>query len=100
MAAPDPATHRGPRRTCIGCRTAFPQHRVVRCVLGQEGPVVDRVAPGRGAWLCSPECLDAAIRRRAFDRAWRCSVDEGAVGALREGVEAWWAERPAPPGAA
>jgi predicted RNA-binding protein YlxR (DUF448 family) len=42
---------------------------------------ISRTAPGRGAWLCAPlgECLDTAIRRRGFERAWRRSVPPGAL---------------------
>ena len=38
--------------------------------------------PGRGAWLHpTPECLDQAVRRRAFGRALRvrAALDTGAV---------------------
>lgn len=40
---------------------------------------VDRTAPGRGAWLCGPECFQLARRRRGFDRAWRTKVPESAL---------------------
>ncbi|MGA0894368.1 MAG: YlxR family protein [Ilumatobacteraceae bacterium] len=82
----------------MGCRTVFPQRRLARCVLGPGGPVVDRTAPGRGAWLCSVRCLDEAIRRRAFDRAWRRSADRGSLEGLRAGLEAWCAESATSPG--
>ena len=65
----DPA---GPIRTCIGCRAQRPQAELVRCVLDAAGRArVDRHGPGRGAWLCGPGCLEQALRRRAFERAWR-----------------------------
>lgn len=72
----------GPRRTCIGCRRTVPQSALVRCVIGPSGPIVHRTAPGRGAWLCSLECLTTAIGRRAFDRAWRRTADRAALDAL------------------
>lgn len=40
---------------------------------------VDRTEPGRGAWLCGPECFQLARRRRGFDRAWRTKVPESAL---------------------
>jgi predicted RNA-binding protein YlxR (DUF448 family) len=49
---------------------------------------VSRTAPGRGAWLCSSECFDTAVRRRAFSRAWRREVPSSAVAALRFPLEA------------
>lgn len=47
--------------------------------------VADRSAAGRGAWLCAgqPECLTAAERRKAFDRAFRAAPAAGAVARLR-----------------
>jgi predicted RNA-binding protein YlxR (DUF448 family) len=53
------------------------------------GPVVSRTAEGRGAWLCSIECFDTAMRRGAFARAWKCEVPSSALDTLRipfEGV--------------
>jgi len=36
------------------------------------------VMPGRGAWVHpTPECMDAAVRRRAFARALRVSPSIG-----------------------
>ena len=51
--------------------------------LGPDGPAVSRTAPGRGAWVCSEDCLITAGRRKAFDRAWRSTVSTEAVAALR-----------------
>ncbi|MGE0215454.1 MAG: YlxR family protein [Mycolicibacterium sp.] len=73
----DPA--KGPVRTCIGCRRrelAVELLRVVAVGGGNGGDAVTvdaaRTLPGRGAWLHrDPECLQAAIRRRAFGRALR-----------------------------
>jgi predicted RNA-binding protein YlxR (DUF448 family) len=64
----------GPERTCVGCRRRRLQRELVRCVLGADGrPVVSRTAGGRGAWLCDPPgpCFELAVRRKAFERAWR-----------------------------
>jgi predicted RNA-binding protein YlxR (DUF448 family) len=69
-----PETDAAPLRTCVGCRDKRPQRNMVRCVLGPDGPTVSRIAPGRGAWLCSEACLHVAIRRKAFERAWRRAV--------------------------
>ena len=71
-----PGEQDGPIRTCVGCRERRPQRDLVRCVLDADGSVrIDRDAPGRGAWLCGAECLDAARRRRGFDRAFRRPID-------------------------
>ena len=63
-----------PLRTCIGCRQRRPQTELARCVAGDPRARVSRTAPGRGAWLCSLDCLRQAERRRAFDRAWKRKV--------------------------
>jgi predicted RNA-binding protein YlxR (DUF448 family) len=41
---------------------------------------------GRGAWLCreSPACVEAGVRRRAFERALRGPISPEAVKRLRE----------------
>jgi predicted RNA-binding protein YlxR (DUF448 family) len=70
---------------------------MIRVVKLPDGELAEhRDAPGRGAWLCrgSVHCLNQAVRRRAFDRAFRASVEVGAVERLRSRlVEAW--EKPA-----
>ncbi len=95
-----PRTHRAsgltrsdanvPVRTCVGCRRRRPQHDLVRCVLTGAGePVVSRTAPGRGAWLCVPPvpCFELAVRRKAFDRAWRRHVGTDVLAGLRSLLE-------------
>jgi predicted RNA-binding protein YlxR (DUF448 family) len=56
--------------------------------------MVDGPSDGRGAWLCrggtagelaAPACVDAALSKRAFARAWRRAVgpdDERAISEL------------------
>ena len=79
----------GPLRTCIGCRAIRPQTDLLRCTIGDAGRiVVDRRAPGRGAWLCGPACLDEAARRGRFERAWRQRVDPAAIDRLRSELAA------------
>ena len=49
---------------------------------------VDRTAHGRGAWLCPDlRCVDLAVRRKAFGRALRAELADGAVEALRARME-------------
>ncbi|MGO1167123.1 MAG: YlxR family protein [Janibacter sp.] len=83
----------GPVRTCIGCRGRDSRSTLLRIVAvtderGRPSVVPDprRRMPGRGAWL-HPDiaCLDLAVRRRAFSRAFRRRV-EGSD-ALRPWVE-------------
>lgn len=72
-----------PLRTCIGCRRGAPSDALVHLtVRGERVEVADPIVAGRtgrGAWLCPQEtCFEAALRRRAFDRAFRrrVSIDD------------------------
>lgn len=79
-----------PERTCVGCRKRAAKHELLRVVAGEGECVPDPrgTLPGRGAYLHpDPNCLDLAVRRRAFPRALRV---QGVLepGELREYVEA------------
>ena len=66
-------------RTCVGCRRRDDRSALLRVVAewNDTGETLARVVPdpqlrlpGRGAWLHpTPECLDLALRRKAFGRA-------------------------------
>jgi predicted RNA-binding protein YlxR (DUF448 family) len=82
---PSASTHRspdspsGPVRTCVGCRKRELAVELLRVVSvstgnGNYAVIVDtaRSLPGRGAWLHPmPQCVQQAIRRRAFTKALR-----------------------------
>lgn len=84
-------------RTCVGCRRRDVRSALLRVVAewNDTGEHVARVVPdprlrlpGRGAWLHpTPECLDLAVRRKAFGRALRLEAFLD-VAALREYIEA------------
>ena len=68
-----------PVRTCVGCRSRKEQQLLTRYVRNEMGqPVVYRTASGRGAWMCaeSASCFEAAMKMRAFDRAWKTRSSE------------------------
>ena len=91
----------GSVRTCIGCRRRAAPRELVRLVRTPDGRLeIGTTLPGRGAWLCRSdgttadgdqaggavialECLEAAARRQAFNRAFRAPVDGAAMEALR-----------------
>ncbi len=65
-----------PVRTCVGCRARASRASLLRVVSIESVLVIDERAsmPGRGAWVHeTSECVDAALRRRAFVRALRVS---------------------------
>jgi len=73
-----------PVRTCVGCRERAAKVELLR-VVAVAGVLIPDPAgrlPGRGASLHPrAECLNAAVRRRAFARALRVNgpVDVSAV---------------------
>ncbi|MER7666190.1 MULTISPECIES: YlxR family protein [unclassified Streptomyces] len=63
-----------PERTCVGCRERAAKSDLLRIVVvGGECVPDDRgTLPGRGAYVHPASvCLDLAVRRRAFPRAFR-----------------------------
>jgi uncharacterized protein len=69
-----------PTRTCIGCRTACPASELLRLCAPGDRVEVSAASRGRGAWLhARGDCLEAAVRARAFSRAFRRSVTPPAL---------------------
>lgn len=74
-------------RTCVGCRETASPDQLVRVTVehSERGPEavidVDRRLGGRGAWVHpTRECLSTAVRRRAFNRAFRTAVSAENLG--------------------
>ncbi|ABY22402.1 DNA/RNA-binding protein [Renibacterium salmoninarum ATCC 33209] len=72
-----------PIRTCVGCRCRDAQPKLLRVVRDASGVLeVDphRSMAGRGAWL-HPEkaCLDLALKRHGFSRAFRGAGETASV---------------------
>jgi predicted RNA-binding protein YlxR (DUF448 family) len=71
-------SHSRPQRTCVGCRVVCAQDDLLRLQLVSSEGTAGRIAPGmarrartgRSAYVCPRRsCLDQAIKRRAFTRA-------------------------------
>ncbi|ARF57709.1 YlxR family protein [Streptomyces gilvosporeus] len=78
-----------PERTCLGCRERVAKGDLLRIVMIEGECVPDRrgTLPGRGAYVHpTPVCLDLAVRRRAFARAFR-GPGPYDTAALRRAVE-------------
>jgi uncharacterized protein len=68
---------REPARRCVGCGRTAPKRALVRYAVVDRKVVADSAEhlPGRGAYTCSNgTCLEQAIARRAFSRAFRGPV--------------------------
>jgi predicted RNA-binding protein YlxR (DUF448 family) len=86
---------RQPVRTCVGCRRRSAKNELLRVVADDLGAGLEVVpdpkgrAPGRGAHLHpSTDCLELALRRRAFAKALRVTGGLG-TGRLEEHVRQW-----------
>ena len=90
-------SHGQPTRTCVGCRRTDSRSALLRVVAEKDeagairlSPDPRRCLPGRGAWLHpTGDCLEQALRRRAFGRALRvgAALDPAAVTAYVEGLD-------------
>ncbi|WP_188279441.1 YlxR family protein [Streptomyces sp. CBMA29] len=66
-----------PERSCIGCRERAVKSELLRVAVDGDTCVPDHrgTLPGRGAYLHPAlACLDLAVRRRAFNRAFKGPV--------------------------
>ncbi len=69
-----------PARTCVGCRRRDARAVLLRLVARDGAIVPDPNAslPGRGAWIHRDrDCVESAVRRRAFGRAFRMDSAAG-----------------------
>ena len=80
----------GPVRSCIGCGSRRLQAELQRLAVGSEGRVVvdtQRRLPGRGAYLCGVGCLAAAVKRKAFGRAFRGKAESVDPSVLQQALD-------------
>lgn len=77
-----------PVRTCVGCGERAGQRELVRLRIEGERVEIDRNRKGgRGAWLHPlVPCLEKALKRRAFARAFRGKAASIDVAAMRAGL--------------
>lgn len=65
------------QRSCIACGKQDDKVCLLRIVRDPSGAVAfDRTgrAPGRGAYVCSAECLAAASKKKKLDRALKTTI--------------------------
>lgn len=80
----------GPVRSCIGCGARRLQEELKRLAVGSEGWVVvdsQRRLPGRGAYLCGVGCLAAAVKRKAFGKAFRGKAGQVDPSVLQQALD-------------
>jgi predicted RNA-binding protein YlxR (DUF448 family) len=79
-----------PVRTCVGCRQRGNRSDLIRIANFQGNLSVDseKSMPGRGSWLHKKtKCLETAVERKAFVRAFRGKVELEQVNDLRKQIE-------------
>lgn len=67
------------QRTCIACGATDDKRALLRIVRDPAGAVsfdATGRAPGRGAYVCSTECFDAARKTKKLERALRVKLGE------------------------
>ena len=87
----DAAVKKKHERTCIGCGKRSTKGDFYRIVRRSDSTVqFDATcrAPGRGAYVCSLECFEAALRGRKLQRALRVSLESEAEAQIRADLEA------------
>ena len=78
-------------RTCVGCGSVAERSTLARIVRSPQGAVFcdgGQKAAGRGAYVCSPECLQMAVRRKKLDRALRTTLASDQIATIAASVEA------------
>ena len=74
-----------PLRKCVSCGQMVPKNELLRVVKTSDGISVDVTlkAQGRGAYVCKKkECVDNAIKKKAFNRSLRQAVSEEVLNQL------------------
>ena len=66
-----------PLRKCTGCGEMKSKKEMIRVVKTTEGPIVlDRTGKqnGRGAYVCSLECLEKAVKNKGLSRSLKTEI--------------------------
>lgn len=82
-------------RTCVACGNKLVKKQLFRVVRMADNTCVfdatGRVA-GRGAYVCSPACLEVAQKQGKLARNLRASIDADSFELIRESMAAAYAE--------
>ena len=95
-------TRRTPIRTCVACRTTGGKRGLLRIVRLPEGAGVELDPTGkrngRGAYVCpTEECVNAALKKRQFERSLKTPISEETAESLRRAVQTAVAAEASPP---
>lgn len=80
-----------PMRRCVGCMESKDKGELIRIAIyeGELLPDPSGRAKGRGIYLCksNPQCFEAAVKRKAFERAVQGRVADEEKQALLSALE-------------
>lgn len=80
-----------PMRKCVGCMESKEKQELIRIAVYEGRLTVDPSgrAKGRGIYLCknNPQCFEAAVKRKAFERAVQGRVADEEKQALLTALE-------------
>ena len=79
-----------PMRQCLGCREMKPKIEMFRVVRMPDGNVqldLKGKLSGRGAYLCSIQCMEKAIKARSLERMLGISVPKSIYESLQTELE-------------
>lgn len=77
-------------RTCIGCGARSDKTGLYRIVRNADGEVMFDAsgrAAGRGAYVCSLECLKSAAKAKKVQRALRTNVEHDEIDRIASEIE-------------
>lgn len=80
-----------PQRSCIVCRESKDKSELLRVVKCPDGSIaIDATGKqaGRGAYVCkSGDCMQVAIKKRAFNRAFKQQIEQAVYDNLSAAIE-------------
>lgn len=75
-----------PQRKCLGCMESKPKNKLYRVVKTRmDEIIIDTTGKieGRGAYICSEECLEKAIKAKRFEKEFDMKIEKEVYDNLR-----------------
>lgn len=75
-----------PMRKCLGCQERKPKNELYRIVKTNDGNIIVDIkgkTDGRGAYICSEECLKKSIKAKRFEKEFETEIEESIFEQLR-----------------
>lgn len=75
-------------RMCVACREMKDKSNLIKVIKNKNNVIeidAKQNKEGRGAYLCkSIDCYNSCVKKKSFNRAFKCNVDESLYTKLRE----------------